>query len=128
MVQQNVPVISVESHDEKSWRETLLKVAGILCERQPDHPQGYRLRRHAIWQNITVAPQAENDGRTPLAAFSADIMADYQTRESSADRALWQQVEQSLILAPYWFDGHALSAVLQNVLAVMTLLKPLKTK
>ncbi|EFR3516507.1 type VI secretion system protein TssA [Salmonella enterica] len=110
VVQQNVPVISVESHDEKSWRETLLKVAGILCERQPDHPQGYRLRRHAIWQNITVAPQAENDGRTPLAAFSADIMADYQTRESSADRALWQQVEQSLILAPYWFDGHALSA------------------
>lgn len=110
VVQKNAPVISVESHDDKSWRETLLKVAGILCERQPDNPLGYQLRRHAIWQNISVAPQAENDGRTPMAAFSTDIMTDYQARESKADSALWQQVEQSLILAPYWFDGHALSA------------------
>ncbi|ECE6154463.1 type VI secretion system protein TssA [Salmonella enterica] len=109
-VQQNAPTISVENHDEKSWRETLLKVAGILCERQPDNPLGYRLRRHAIWQNISAAPQTENDGRTPMAAFSSDIMADYLARESSSDSALWQQVEQSLILAPYWFDGHALSA------------------
>lgn len=109
-VQKNSPTISMENHDDKSWRETLLKVAGILCERQPDNPLGYRLRRHAIWQNISVAPQAENDGRTPMAAFSADIMADYQARESSADSALWQQVEQSLMLAPYWFEGHALSA------------------
>ncbi|WP_445335520.1 type VI secretion system protein TssA [Citrobacter koseri] len=109
-VQQNAPTINVESHDEKSWRETLLKVAGILCERQPDNPLGYRLRRHAIWQNISAAPQTENDGRTPMAAFSSDIMTDYLARESSSDSTLWQQVEQSLILAPYWFDGHALSA------------------
>ncbi|HED3076846.1 TPA: type VI secretion system domain-containing protein [Citrobacter amalonaticus] len=26
------------------------------------------------------------------------------------DLALWQQVEQSLLLAPYWLDGHYLSA------------------
>lgn len=104
------PVATVDSHDDKAWRETLLKVAAILCERQQASAQGYRLRRHALWQNITGAPQAESDGRTPLAAVSADMVADYQARLPQADVALWQQVEQSLLLAPYWLDGHHLSA------------------
>lgn len=104
------PVVTIDSHDDKAWRDTLLKVAAILCERQPSSPQGYRLRRHALWQNITSAPQAESDGRTPLAAVSADMVADYQTRLTRADMTLWQQVEQSLLLAPYWLDGHHLSA------------------
>ncbi|HAF2404070.1 TPA: type VI secretion system protein TssA [Salmonella enterica] len=104
------PEVNIDSHNDKTWRDTLLKVAAILCERNPDSPQGYRLRRHALWQNITSAPQAESDGRTPLAAVSVDMVADYQARLTSADMALWQQVEKSLLLAPYWFDGHALSA------------------
>lgn len=104
------PVVSIDSQDDKAWRDTLLKVAGILCERQPASPQGYRLRRHALWQNITSAPLAESDGRTPLAAVSADMVADYQARLARAEMTLWQQVEQSLLLAPYWLDGHYLSA------------------
>ncbi len=104
------PQIVIDSHDDKAWRDTLLKVAAILCERQPDSPQGYRLRRHALWQSITSTPQAESDGRTPLAAVSADMVADYQSRLASADMALWQQVEKSVLLAPYWLDGHCLSA------------------
>lgn len=104
------PVVNIDSHDDKAWRTTLMNVASILCERQPDNPAGYRLRRHALWQNITSAPQAESDGRTSLAAFSTDIRADYQSRLNNADIALLKQVEQSLILAPFWFDGHVLSA------------------
>ncbi|EAO2688029.1 type VI secretion system protein TssA [Salmonella enterica] len=104
------PVVSIDSHDDKAWRDTLLKVAAILCERHPDSPLGYRLRRHALWQTITSAPQAESDGRTLLAAFPADMMDDYLVRLNNADMALWQQVEKSLLLAPYWFDGHYLSA------------------
>ncbi|EKW1655598.1 type VI secretion system protein TssA [Citrobacter freundii] len=104
------PVVNIDSHDDRAWRDTLLKVAAILCERQPDSPQGYRLRRHALWQTITSVPQSESDGRTPLAAVSADMTADYQARLASADIAFWQQVENSLLLAPYWLDGHYLSA------------------
>ncbi|MCV5591267.1 type VI secretion system domain-containing protein, partial [Escherichia coli] len=78
------PQIVIDSHDDKAWRDTLLKVAAILCERQPDSPQGYRLRRHALWQNITSTPQAESDGRTPLAAVSADMVADYHAQLGSA--------------------------------------------
>ncbi|GJL37726.1 type VI secretion-associated protein [Enterobacter hormaechei] len=103
-------VVNIDSHSDKAWRDTLLKVAAILCELTPDSPQGYRLRRHALWQTITRAPQAESDGRTPLAAVSADMTADYRARLAAADMVLWQQVENSLLLAPYWLDGHYLSA------------------
>ncbi|EOX8478029.1 type VI secretion system protein TssA [Salmonella enterica subsp. indica] len=105
-----VPQVTIDSHDEKAWRDTLLKVAAILCERQPESPQGYRLRRYALWQAITSSPQAESDGRTQLAAFPADMMDDYLARLNNADMALWQKVEKSLLLAPYWLDGHYLSA------------------
>lgn len=102
--------INIDSHDDKAWRNTLLKVAAILCERQPDSPQGYRLRRYALWLAITSAPQTESNGRTPLAAFPADMMDDYLARLNNVDMTLWQQVEKSVLLAPYWFDGHYLSA------------------
>ncbi|MGY6030072.1 type VI secretion system protein TssA [Phytobacter sp. AG2a] len=110
------PGMNIDASDDKSWRDTLLRVASLLCEQQPASPQGYRLRRHALWHSITIAPPAENDGRTPLAAVSADRVADYQTRLSHVDMTLWQQVEQSLLLAPYWLDGHHLSAVIARQL------------
>lgn len=122
----SAPEVNIDSHDDKAWRTTLMNVAGILCERQPDSPAGYRLRRHALWQNITSAPQAESDGRTPLAAFSADIMADYQSRINNADIALLKQVEQSLILSPFWFDGHALSAQIAERLGYSRIAKAIR--
>ncbi len=59
MTQTSAPAlqIAIDSHDDKAWRDTLLKVAAILCERQPDSPLGYRLRRHALWQSITSTPR-----------------------------------------------------------------------
>lgn len=120
------PIVDVDSHDDKAWRDTLLKVAAILCERQPDSPQGYRLRRHALWHNITSTPQAESDGRTPLAAVPADMAADYVARLNSADMVLWQQVEKSLLLAPYWLDGHMLSAQIAQRLGYTNVAKAIR--
>lgn len=105
-----LPGLAIDNSNDKAWRQTLLKMADILCELQPDSAIGFRLRRHAVWGTITALPAAQGDGRTPLAAISADRTAGYQARISTADLALWQQVEQSLTLAPYWLDGHALSA------------------
>lgn len=104
------PSLSIDNSSDKAWRQTLLKMADLLCEMHPDTAMGFRLRRHALWGSLTAPPMAQADGRTPLAAVSADRMADYLGRVPTADLALWQQVEQSLALAPYWLDGHALSA------------------
>ncbi len=104
------PSLTIDNSSDKAWRQTLLKMADLLCELQPDAAIGFRLRRYALWGGLTAPPMAQPDGRTPLAAVSADRTEDYVARMANADWALWQQVEQSLTLAPYWLDGHALSA------------------
>ncbi|WP_127959550.1 type VI secretion system protein TssA [Serratia microhaemolytica] len=104
------PSLTLDNSNDKAWRKTVLKMADLLCEYQPHAAIGFRLRRHIVWGNITTAPMAQSDGRTPLAAVPADRIADYQGRLPNADQLLWQQVEQSLTLAPYWLDGHVLSA------------------
>ncbi|WP_065821616.1 type VI secretion system protein TssA [Photorhabdus australis] len=104
------PDITVDSSSEKAWKQTLLTVADLLCERQPDSPTGYRLRRYAIWHTLTTAPIANGEGKTPLAPISADRTADYLTKLPAADKSLLQQIEQSLTFAPYWLDGHAIAA------------------
>ena len=103
----------IERADDEERQQALgalARLAQMLCERQPESPLGYRMRRNAVWQGITSVPLAQADGRTPLAAFSADRMAEYAAAIASPSLALWEQVEQSLTLAPYWFEGHRLSA------------------
>ncbi|AOM41983.1 type VI secretion system protein TssA [Xenorhabdus hominickii] len=105
-----MPDVDVNSSSEKAWKQTLMTVADLLCERHPESPIGYSLRRHAVWHTITTAPMANATGKTPLAATSADRTADYLARLPMADNKLLAQIEQSLTLAPYWLDGHVIAA------------------
>ncbi|MCW7550718.1 type VI secretion system protein TssA, partial [Photorhabdus sp. APURE] len=105
-----IPDVTVDSSSEKAWKQTLLTVADLICERQSDSPVGYRLRRYAIWYTLTTAPMANGTGKTPLAPTSADRTAEYLAKLPAADKSLLQQIEQSLTLAPYWLDGHAIAA------------------
>lgn len=102
--------IALDSRSERTWRQTQLQMAQLLIERHPDSAIGYRLRRHAIWSGITTPPLTHSGVKTQLAPVCADRVASYQAALGQADRALWQQIEQSLLLAPYWFVGHHLSA------------------
>ena len=48
--------------------------------------------------------------QTQLAPVAADRVSEYHAALPQADNALWKQIEESLVLSPYWFDGHCLSA------------------
>lgn len=100
----------IDTSNERAWRQTLLKVAGLIVEQQPDAAVGYRLRRHAIWSTITAAPVTSRGNQTQLAPVAADRVSEYHAALPQADNALWKQIEESLVLSPYWFDGHCLSA------------------
>ncbi|MNZ26895.1 hypothetical protein D3C78_441000 [compost metagenome] len=102
--------VEIDSSNDRAWRQTQLKVADLLIERQPEAAMGYRLRRHAIWAGITTPPMVARDNKTQLAPMSADMVDEYRAAMSSPDQGLWQRIEQSLTLAPYWFEGHRLSA------------------
>lgn len=102
--------VDVDSSNDRAWRQTQLKVAELLIERQPEAAVGYRLRRHAVWAGITAVPMSGVGNKTPLAPMSADMVDEYHAAMNAPDQGLWQRIEQSLTLAPYWFEGHRLSA------------------
>ena len=102
--------LALDSSSERAWRQTQLQMAQLLIERHPDSAMGYRLRRHAIWSGIMTPPLTHSGVKTQLAPVCADRVASYEAALGQADLALWQQIEQSLVLAPYWFVGHYLSA------------------
>lgn len=95
---------------ERAWRQRQLKMADMLVETQPAAAMGYRLRRHALWGAIQAVPLTTQGLRTSLAAMPCDLVADYRAALVRPDRALWVQIERSLVLAPYWFEGHLFSA------------------
>lgn len=99
----------IAADSERAWRQSLLKVADLLCESHPADPVGYLVRRHAIWGNLNSAPVSKDGTRTQLAAVSPDRVSDYRNRMAT-DPDVWKEIETSLTLAPWWFDGHHLSA------------------
>jgi type VI secretion system protein VasJ len=103
--------LTLDSSNERAMRQSLLKVADLLTELTPSEPLGYRLRRYALWHSITSVPPTRDGVKTDLAAVSADRVADYrEALGKSPDQALWQRIEQSLSVSPFWLEGHWLSA------------------
>jgi len=106
-----LPEMRLEAGNERGNRQALLKMADFLNQQHPGDPLGYRLRRHAIWHVIQALPATRDGVRSELAPPSADRVAEYRevlTREPSAE--LWQRIEHSLAVSPYWLEGHRLSA------------------
>ena len=114
------PAVEIDSSNDRAWRQTQLKVAELLIERQPEAAVGYRLRRHAIWAGITTPPMTAQGNKTQLAPMSVDMVDEYRAAMNAADQGLWQRIEQSLTLAPYWFEGHMLSAMVAQKLGFAT--------
>ncbi|QWL62619.1 type VI secretion system protein TssA [Aeromonas jandaei] len=114
------PAVEIDSSNDRAWRQTQLKVAELLIERQPEAAVGYRLRRHAIWAGITTPPMTAQGNKTQLAPMSVDMVDEYRAAMNAADQVLWQRIEQSLTLAPYWFEGHMLSAMVAQKLGFAT--------
>jgi len=103
--------LTLDPGNERATRQNLLKVADLLTTNTPHSPLGYRMRRYAIWQGITSVPPTRDEVRTDLAAVSADRVAEYrESLDKTPDLALWQRIEQSLSVSPFWLDGHWLSA------------------
>ncbi len=109
--------LTLDSSNERAMRQSLLKVADLLTELTPSEPLGYQLRRYALWQSITSVPPTRDGVKTDLAAVSADRVADYrEALDKAPDQALWQRIEQSLSVSPFWLEGHWLSAQVASAL------------
>ncbi|MGD8172751.1 type VI secretion system protein TssA [Vibrio sp. TRT 21S02] len=105
----STPSVSVDSTSDKATKQSLLKVADFLGEQEFGSSIGIRLRRYAVWGAITTLPDHDANGETLLRGMQADRVKDYQDKLRQPDLVLWRQVEQSLTMAPYWFEGHLMS-------------------
>ncbi|ENM5729983.1 type VI secretion system protein TssA [Vibrio mimicus] len=99
----------VDNSSDKAAKQTLLKVADFLAEQEFGIALSIRLRRFAVWGSITSLPDHKPDGETLLRGMQADRVKDYQDQLRHPDLALWRKVEQSLTMAPYWFEGQWMS-------------------
>ncbi|AMG01855.1 type VI secretion system protein TssA [Vibrio mimicus] len=99
----------VDNSSDKAAKQTLLKVADFLAEQEFGIALSIRLRRFAVWGSITSLPDHKADGETLLRGMQADRVKDYQDQLRHPDLALWRKVEQSLTMAPYWFEGQWMS-------------------
>ncbi|VYT91124.1 type VI secretion system protein TssA [Metakosakonia massiliensis] len=118
------PGVAINTASEIEWKRTLLKVAEILCERIPQDPIGFRLRRHAIFASLTEPLNRE--GKTDLAPFPADRESDIKAGITHASVGEWIQVENILTSTPFWLEGHFISARIalqQNYSAVACAIK-----
>jgi len=115
----SLPVINLESmavfatadpQPSRARRQALLELASQLIQHDTAHPIGYRLRRYALWSGIETLPSHSAQQRTQLAAPDADRRHDYRQGLATPTVELWQQIEQSLTLSPFWLEGHWLSA------------------
>ncbi|WP_298775419.1 type VI secretion system protein TssA [uncultured Shewanella sp.] len=105
------PSLNIDSSNDKATKQTLQKVADFLSEFELGIELSLRLRRFAVWFSIISPPERTASGETRLMPVAVDRVNEYQTLLSKgADMALLRRVEQSLTLAPFWFDGHHLSA------------------
>lgn len=101
--------VVIDSSDEKATKNTLLKVAEVLSDQYNGGALSIRVRRYAVWSGITSVPDNNPQGETLLRPMQQDRVKDYQDMMHSPDLALWKKVEQSLTMAPYWFEGHKMS-------------------
>lgn len=109
--------LTLDAGNERATRQSLLKVADLLTDLSPAETLGYQLRRYAIWNGISAEPPSRDGVKTDLAAVSADRVADYRDALAKGpDLALWQRIEQSLSLSPFWLEGHWLSAQVADAL------------
>lgn len=95
---------------DKSLKQTLQELAQEVSQQETGTLLAISMRRYAVWHTITTAPDHDGNGVTALRFMSTERAQEYQERMASPDLELWQQVENSLLIAPYWFDGHYMSA------------------
>lgn len=102
--------IDIDGSSDRAVKQTLLKVSDFLSELEGAEALVLRLRRFAVWQSIKALPEIDANGQTQLMPVSPDRIREYEEHlRRGADLALWRKVEQSLTVAPFWFDGHFLS-------------------
>lgn len=102
---------SLDTNSLKSAKQSMQKMADYLSENEYGYALSIRLRRHSVWLSISTPPDSNAAGETSLRSMPQDRVREYfEQFQHRPNLTLWRQVEQSLLNAPFWFEGQYLSA------------------
>ncbi|ODS04813.1 type VI secretion system protein TssA [Vibrio scophthalmi] len=101
--------VSVDSSSDKATKQSLLKVADVLSEQEFGIALAIRVRRYAVWSSIASLPEHDANGETQLRGMMQERVKEYHDQLRTPDLELWRKVEQSLTMAPFWFEGQLMS-------------------
>lgn len=101
--------VSVDSSSDKATKQSLLKVADVLSEQEFGIALAIRVRRYAVWSSIASLPEHDANGETQLRGMMQERVKEYHDQLRAPDLELWRKVEQSLTMAPFWFEGQLMS-------------------
>lgn len=108
--------ISQNISNENATKKTLLKFATALSEQEFGVELSIRLRRYALWGMISTHPDHRAGGETLLRAMPTERIKEYQDQLRYPSMSLWNKIEHSLTLAPFWFSGQLMSfSVAQSI-------------
>jgi len=94
----------------RAGRDLLRKIAQYLRSKDPANAAPYILARQSAWLGIDLAPP-DRDGVTALREVSADRIAALEALSKAENYPdLIEQVETTLARAPFWLDGHRMTA------------------
>jgi len=117
--QITIPELHFDASNEREVKQTLFKVATLLNSISAQEPLGYRVRRFALWFNITSLPHERKDGTTELMTVSADRVIEYQDAlKSSPSEELLLMVEHSVAASPFWLSGSHLSSLIAKAVGL----------
>lgn len=110
--QNNIPLVhtqvTIDTSDSRALKKTLIQISELLLELN-QKSLSIETKRLALWHTIHTPPPHKTDGETELVAISTDKLFEYQEQIGNPNDELWKKLEQSILLSPFWLDGHYLS-------------------
>ncbi|EGU43899.1 hypothetical protein VII00023_06949 [Vibrio ichthyoenteri ATCC 700023] len=108
-IEMSQSAVSVDSSSDKALKQSLLKVAEVVTDQDFGVTLAIRVRRYAVWSSIASLPEHDVNGETLLRGMMQERVKEYQDQLRHPDLELWRKVEQSLTMAPFWFEGQLMS-------------------
>jgi type VI secretion system protein VasJ len=105
------PEIKLDANNNHEIKQTFFKMASFLNSIFEKESLGYRLRRFALWFNISSMPPLKKNGNTEMVAPPKDMVDKYSSAlKSNCELELLRNIEQSVSSHPFWITGSYLSS------------------
>ncbi len=102
---------------EKESRKKISEVIDIVKHGDEYASLALRLKRFNLWSSIKSLPDS-NKNKTLIQALPKERIAEYFSLLENPTYELWERVESTIVMAPFWIDGQYLSFLISDSLGL----------